>query len=157
MSSAKSVEERLEAMGLTLPPAVKPVASYVPTVRTGNLVYTSGQLPIESGQLRWQGKVDTDVDVGQAYEAARLSALNALAAIKDEIGDLDRITRVVRVCVYVNSAPGFTRQPTVANGASDLLQELFGDCGKHTRSAIGVAELPLNAPVEIELLVAVAE
>lgn len=151
-----NVEEKLVGLGLKLPEAAKPVAAYVPAVRTGNLVYTAGQVPFRNGELAYRGTVGGDVTQDEAYDAARISALNALAAIKDVVGDLDSVVRVVRVCVYVSSAHGFHGQPQVANGASELLQDIFGDRGKHARSAVGVADLPLGAPVEVELLVEVA-
>lgn len=145
---------RLAELGLTLPTVVKPLAAYVPAVRTGNLVYTSGQLPIESGSLLHTGKVDTEVTPEQAKEAARLCALNALAAVDALVG-LDSLTRVVKVVGFVASAPGFSGQPGVINGASEFLGEVFGEAGAHARSAVGVSELPLNAPVEVELIVEV--
>ncbi len=150
-----SASQRLADLGLTLPTVVKPLAAYVPAVRTGNLVYTAGQLPIDSGTLIHTGKVDADVTPEQAKEAARLCALNALAAIDAVVG-VDNITRVVKVVGFVASAPGFTGQPGVINGASEFLGEVFGEAGAHARSAVGVSELPLNAPVEVELIVEVA-
>ncbi|OBK53427.1 LysR family transcriptional regulator [Mycobacterium gordonae] len=149
-----SAKERLAEQGITLPQVVAPVAAYVPAVRTGNLVYTAGQLPFVDGKLPVTGKVGADVapDAGKAL--ARVCALNALAAI-DSLVDLDSVTRVVKVVGFVASAPGFHGQPGVINGASELLAEVFGDNGKHARSAVGVAELPLGAPVEVELIVEV--
>ena len=149
-----SAKERLAEQGITLPQLVAPVAAYVPAVRTGNLVYTAGQLPFVDGKLPVTGKVGADVapDAGKAL--ARVCALNALAAI-DSLVDLDSVTRVVKVVGFVASAPGFHGQPGVINGASELLAEVFGDNGKHARSAVGVAELPLGAPVEVELIVEV--
>ncbi|PJE19776.1 MAG: LysR family transcriptional regulator [Mycobacterium sp.] len=149
-----SAKERLTEQGITLPQVVAPVAAYVPAVRTGNLVYTAGQLPFVDGKLPVTGKVGADVapDAGKAL--ARVCALNALAAI-DSLVDLDSVTRVVKVVGFVASAPGFHGQPGVINGASELLAEVFGDNGKHARSAVGVAELPLGAPVEVELIVEV--
>ena len=146
--------QRLAELGLTLPDVVKPLAAYVPAVRTGNLVYTAGQLPMEAGRLSQTGKVGAEVTAEQAKQAARLCALNALAAIDALVG-LDNVTRVVKVVGFVASAPGFTGQPGVINGASDLLGEVFGEAGAHARSAVGVSELPLNAPVEVELIVEV--
>ena len=148
------IRERLAELGLTLPPVVPPVASYVPAVRSGNHVFTSGQLPMVDGALHATGKVGAEVDPDVATEAARLCALNALAAIDALVG-LESITRVVKVVGFVASAPGFTGQPGVINGASHLLGDVFGDAGVHARSAVGVAELPLGAPVEVELIVEV--
>jgi enamine deaminase RidA (YjgF/YER057c/UK114 family) len=150
-----SVEETLQGLGLSLPEPARPLASYVPAVQTGNLVYTSGQLPTQSGELRWRGSVGDEVTPDDAYQASRVAVLNALAAIKSVVGDLDRVRRVVRVTGYVASAAGFTDQPSVINGASDLLLELFGEAGKHSRAAIGVYQLPRDAPVEIDLIVEV--
>jgi enamine deaminase RidA (YjgF/YER057c/UK114 family) len=152
-----SVEDTLQSMGLSLPAVPKPVASYVPAVRSGNLVFTSGQIPTQGGELKRTGKVGRDVGEDEAYEDARTAALNALAAIKSVIGDLDRIQRVVRVTGYVASADGFVDQPTVVNGASDFLLKLFGDKGQHSRAAVGVYQLPRNAPVEVDLVVEVAD
>ncbi|MBT1193410.1 RidA family protein [Rhodococcoides kroppenstedtii] len=148
------IRERLAKLGLTLPPVVPPVASYVPAVRSGDHVFTSGQLPMVDGALHATGKVGAEVDPEVATEAARLCALNALAAIDALVG-LESITRVVKVVGFVASAPGFTGQPGVINGASHLLGDVFGDAGVHARSAVGVAELPLGAPVEVELIVEV--
>ncbi len=146
-------EERIRELGLELPEPVAPLASYVPTARTGSLVYTSGQVPFVKGELHVLGKVGAEVDLDQAVEQARICALNCVAALKAEVGELSRITRIVKLVVFVASAPDFYAQPQVANGASDLLAEIFGDAGRHARSAVGVAELPLNAPVEVELTV----
>ena len=134
---------------------VKPLAAYVPAVRTGNLVYTSGQLPLEAGELAQTGKVGAEVTPEAAKAAARMCALNALAAVDALVG-IDTVIRVVKVVGFVASAPGFTGQPGVVNGASELLGEVFGEAGAHARSAVGVAELPLDAPVEVELIVEVA-
>ncbi len=147
--------QRLNDIGLALPALAAPVASYVPAVRTGNLIYTSGQLPLVSGTMAQEGKVGTDVSAEDAREAARICTLNGLAAIA-ALADLDSIVRVVKIVGFVSSASGFTGQPGVVNGASDLLVAIFGDAGQHARSAVGVAELPLNAPVEVELIVEVA-
>lgn len=152
-----TVEEKLASMGLSLPNVAPPVASYVPAVRSGKLVFTSGQLPTQKGELHFRGKVDADINEDTAYDAARIAALNALAAVKSVIGDLDKITRVVRVTGYVNSSEGFTDQPIVINGASDFLMELFGDTGKHSRAAIGVYQLPLNSPVEVDIVVEIRD
>ena len=148
-----SVKENLSALGLTLPTAAAPVAAYVPAVKSGNLVFTAGQLPVIDGKLVKEGKVGSDVTAEVAKELAQICALNALAAIS-LVADLDQVERVVRVGGFVNCAPGFTAIPGVVNGASELLIKVFGDVnGKHARTAVGVAELPLNAPVEIELIV----
>jgi enamine deaminase RidA (YjgF/YER057c/UK114 family) len=145
---------RLGQLGVTLPQVVAPLASYVPAVRTGNLVYTSGQLPIEGGRLARTGKVGTEISPEEGKALARICALNALAAVGSVVG-IDAVTRVVKVVGFVASAPGFNGQPSVVNGASDLLAEVFGDDGAHARSAVGVSELPLDAPVEVELIVEV--
>jgi len=145
---------RLAELGIALPPVTAPLAAYIPAVRTGNLVYTSGQLPLESGELSHTGKVGSEVSPEQAKAAARICALNALAAIEALVG-IDAVSRVVKLVGFVSSAPGFTGQPGVVNGASEILGEIFGDAGAHARSAVGVAELPLNAPVEVELIVEV--
>lgn len=147
-------EERLEELGLALPEPPKPVAAYVPAVRSGNLVFVSGQGPF--GSRVSSGKVGADVSVEDAQEAARDTCLNGLAVVKALVGDLSKVTRVVKLTVYVCSAPGFTQQPLVANGASELLQELFGEAGRHARAAVGVAELPFGIPVEIEFVFEVA-
>lgn len=149
--------ERLAALEIELPSVAAPVGSYVPAVRSGSLVLTSGQLPMQGGQLVCAGKVGGDVTVEEAGAAAGLAALNAVAAAASVAGGVDRIVRVVRICVYVNSAGGFTDQPKVANGASDLLVGIFGERGRHARSALGAAELPLNAAVELELVVEVTD
>ncbi|HVD81551.1 MAG TPA: RidA family protein [Propionibacteriaceae bacterium] len=146
---------RLADLGLSLPPVPAPVAAYVPAVRFEDVVYTAGQLPLVDGTLRAVGKVGADVSVDEAVDCARIAALNALAAVVDLTGDLDVIRRIIKVVVYVASASGFTDQPLVANGASRLLADIFGDAGRHARSAVGVAVLPLDAPVELELLVSV--
>ena len=151
----KNIEARINQLGLILPPAPSPVASYIPAKQTGNLVFTAGQLPVVSGELVSKGLLGQDVDVEEANRAAQVCTLNALAAIKGVIGDINRIKQVVRVVGYVASIPTFTQQPAVVNGASELLLELFGEAGKHARSAVGMAVLPLNASVEIELTVEV--
>ncbi len=150
-----TAEERLAELGLTLPTDTAPLATYVPAVRTGNLVFTSGQLPFVDGGLRRTGKVGGSVDVEAAAADAKVCALNALAAVDDLVG-LDSVARVVRVVGYVASAEGFSGQPRVVNGASEFLGKIFGEAGQHARSAIGVAELPLGAPVEVEVIVEVA-
>jgi enamine deaminase RidA (YjgF/YER057c/UK114 family) len=147
-----SVSARLRQLGIELPEVVKPLASYVPAVRSGNLVYTAGQLPMQAGKLAGTGKVGADVTVEQGKALARMCALNGLAAIDALVG-IDAVTQVVKVVGFVASAPGFNGQPGVLNGASDLLAEVFGDRGAHARSAVGVYELPLDAPVEVELIV----
>ncbi len=147
--------ERLAAMKLALPKVVAPVGGYVPAVRSGGFVFTSGQLPFRDGKVMFTGKVPGEVGVEDATEGAALAILNAVAAAAQAAGGLDNIRRVIRVGVFVNSGPGFTEQSKVANGASDLLVEIFGDSGRHARAAIGVAELPLNAAVEVELVVEV--
>ena len=149
-----NVSARLGQLGVTLPQVVAPLASYVPAVRTGNLVYTSGQLPTEGGKLTRTGKVGAEVSPEEGKALARICALNALAAVGSVVG-IDTVTRVVKVVGFVASAPGFNGQPSVVNGASELLAEVFGDNGAHARSAVGVAELPLDAPVEVELIVEV--
>lgn len=148
-------EERLADLGLAVPEVAAPVAAYVPAVRSGSYVYTSGQLPMTDGSLVATGKVGAEISPEQAVECARQCALNALAAVRAEVGELSAVVRVVKVVVFVASAPGFTGQPAVANGVSELYGEVFGDAGRHARSAVGVAVLPLDAPVEVELLVEV--
>jgi enamine deaminase RidA (YjgF/YER057c/UK114 family) len=150
-----SASARLAELGIELPAVVAPLAAYVPAVRTADLVYTSGQLPMKSGQLMATGKVGADVSPEDAKELARVCALNALAAVHSLVG-IDAVTRVVKVVGFVASAPGFGGQPGVINGASQLLGEVFGDAGAHARSAVGVSELPLDSPVEVELIVEVA-
>jgi enamine deaminase RidA (YjgF/YER057c/UK114 family) len=148
-----SVKEKLASLGLTLPTAAAPVAAYVPAVKTGNLVFTAGQLPVVDGKLVLTGKVGSDVTPEDAKKMAEICALNALAAIS-LVADIDQIEKIVRVGGFVNGVPGFVAIPAVVNGASELLIKLFGDVnGKHARTAVGVAELPLNAPVEIEMVV----
>jgi len=148
-------EERLAELGLAVPEVAKPVAAYVPAVRTGSHVYTSGQLPMRDGALITTGKVGGEVTAEEAVECARQCALNALAAVRAEIGELSDIKRIVKVVAFVASTPDFTGQPGVANGASELFGEVFGDVGQHARSAVGVPVLPLDAPVEVELIVEV--
>lgn len=150
-----SIADRLTELGVTLPSPPKPVAAYVPAVRTGNLLFISGQLPSEDGKVTYTGKVPVDVSQDDAYAAARLAVINALAVAQGEIGSLDRVTRVVRVMGHVASAPGFTGQPAVINGASELLGEIFGERGRHSRAALGAAELPLGACVEVEMILEV--
>ena len=155
MRAMATPEERLAELGLTLPEVVPPLAAYVPAARTGNLVFTAGQLPARDGAMLATGKLGDAVTEEQGYECARQCALNALAAIKAEIGELSQVKRVVKAVVFVASTPDFTAQPKVANGASELLGEVFGDAGKHARSAVGVSVLPLDVPVEVELVVEV--
>ncbi|HET7689955.1 MAG TPA: RidA family protein [Nocardioidaceae bacterium] len=150
-----SVSSRLEELGLTIPEVVPPVASYVPANRTGNLVYTAGQLPMRDGALIATGKVGGEVTAEEATECARQCAINALAAVQSLV-PLDQVVKVVKAVVFVASTPDFTGQPGVANGASNLFGDVFGDAGKHARSAVGVPVLPLDAPVEVELIVEVA-
>jgi enamine deaminase RidA (YjgF/YER057c/UK114 family) len=145
-------EERLRDLGLELPEVVAPAGSYVPAVRTGSLVYTAGQVPMVGGKLPVTGKVGAEVSLEQAVEQAKVCALNAIAALRAEAGELARVRRIVKVVGFVASAPDFYDQPKVVNGASDLLGAVFGDAGRHARSAVGVAVLPLNAPVEVELI-----
>ncbi|MFD0199714.1 MULTISPECIES: RidA family protein [Saccharothrix] len=147
---------RLAELGVELPEVAAPVAAYVPAVRTGQLVYTSGQLPFVKGSLAATGKVGDDISPEEAKAHARTCALNALAAVDALVG-LDKVTRVVKLVGFVASAEGFTGQPAVINGASDLLGEVFGEAGQHARAAVGVAELPLGAPVEVELIVEIGE
>jgi enamine deaminase RidA (YjgF/YER057c/UK114 family) len=148
-------EERLAALGLAVPEVAKPVAVYVPSVRSGDHVFTSGQLPMRSGELILTGKVGGDVSLEEAVECARQCGLNAIAAVKAEVGDLAAVKRVVKVVCFVASTPDFTGQPQVANGVSELLGEVFAEAGVHARSAVGVSVLPLDAPVEVELVVEV--
>jgi enamine deaminase RidA (YjgF/YER057c/UK114 family) len=146
-------DNRLRELGLELPAVPKPAGSYLPAVRAGSFIFTAGQLPFEEGELRLKGKVGDGVTPEEAYSAARLCALNALAAVAAEAGALSNVRRVVKVTGFVASAPGFNGQPAVINGASDLLGKVFGNAGLHARSAVGVSELPLDAPVEVELIV----
>lgn len=150
-----TAEQRIKQLGIEIPPAPKPVAAYVPGVRAGAFVYTSGQLPTCDGQLVKIGKVPTELCLSDAQAAARQAVLNALGVVKAQIGTLDNVERIVRLNVFVNSAADFTDQASVANGASELLMDIFGSAGQHTRCAIGAAALPLNAPVELDLIVQV--
>ena len=155
-----AVEDRLAELGLTVPDVAPPAGAYVPALREGNLVFTSGQLPMVSGDLPQTGKVGDGPDLVAADDAKALAqtcALNAIAAVKSVVGDLDRVTRVVKVVGFVASDPSFTGQPGVVNGASELLVRAFGDAGVHARSAVGVAVLPLDSPVEVEIVVAVSD
>jgi enamine deaminase RidA (YjgF/YER057c/UK114 family) len=148
-------EQRLEELGLSVPEVAKPVAAYVPALRTGNYVYTSGQLPLRDGQLMATGKVGAEVTAEEAADCAQQCALNAIAAVRAEVGELSAVKRVVKVVAFVASTPDFTGQPGVANGASELFGTVFGEAGQHARSAVGVLVLPLDAPVEVELVVEV--
>ena len=148
-------EERLADLGLSVPNVAKPVAAYVPALRSGNHVFTSGQLPMRDGQLMLTGKVGGEVTQEEAVECARQCALNALAAVRAEVGELSAVKRVVKVVAFVASTPDITGQPLVANGVSELLGEVFGEAGRHARSAVGVNVLPLDSPVEVELVVEV--
>ena len=148
-----SYEAIIEQLGITLPSAPKPVANYVPVVRVGDLLFLSGVLPSRDGQLIMTGKLGADLSVEHGVEAARTAALNALAIVKAEAGSLDRVKRIVKMVGHIASAPGFTDQPQVLNGASDLFVRIFGEAGRHARVAVGAAELPRRAPVEIELIV----
>ena len=149
------VEDALAALGLAVPEVAKPVAVYIPAVRSGNHVFTSGQLPMRSGELMVTGKVGGEVSEEEAVACAQQCALNAIAAVKAEIGDLDQVKRIVKVVAFVASTPDFTGQPRVANGASELFGKAFGEAGIHARSAVGVPVLPLDSPVEVELIVEV--
>jgi len=150
-----SFETKLVELGITLPPAPKPVATYIPAVRVGDLLFLSGTGPFRDGQIVFAGKLGRDLTVEQGYEAARLTLVNALAMVRQELGTLDRVVRIVRLTGHVASAEGFTQQPSVINGASDLLAQIFGEAGRHARLALGAAELPLNMCIEIELIVQV--
>jgi enamine deaminase RidA (YjgF/YER057c/UK114 family) len=150
-----SIEKRLKELGLALPAAPRPVANYVPAVRAGELLFTSGVLPMKEGKLVFEGKLGKELTVEQGQEAAKLALLNALAVVNLEMGNLDSVVRIIRLTGHVASAPGFTLQPAVLNGASDLLVAIFGEAGRHTRAALGAAELPLNSPIELELIVQV--
>lgn len=150
-----TTSERLRELGISLPQVAAPVAAYVPAIRTGNQVWTSGQIPFVNGELAATGKVGAEVSAEDAYNYARIAALNALAAV-DALVDIDKVTRVLKIVGFVASAEDFGGQPAVINGASELMGEIFGDAGAHARSAVGVAELPLNSPVEVEIIVEIA-
>ena len=149
------IEQKLFDLGIEIHDAPKPLASYIPVTKVGNLVFTAGQIPLKDGALAYEGKVGKDVTLEEGVKAALLCTVNCLSVIKTEIGSLDNIKRIVKVTVFVNSADGFTDQPKVANGASDLLVSVFGEAGKHVRSAVGVSELPIDSSVEIEMIVEV--
>lgn len=151
-----SVDDRLRELGIALPPPPKPVGSYVPFIRFDPIIFLSGMIPHVDGKLAFTGKLGGEVETAEGQQAARVCLLNALAVMKEAAGALDRIERVLRLTGFVASAPGFTQQPAVLNGASDLLVEILGERGRHTRVAVGVSELPLNAPVELEFIVAVS-
>ncbi|MHB9093257.1 MAG: RidA family protein [Eubacteriales bacterium] len=149
------MEKKLRELGLELPEPTQPVAAYVPTVRVGNLVFCSGQICTVKGELAFKGKIGAELSVPEGYEAAKIAVLNCLSAIVNEIGSLDRIVRIVKLTGWVNSVSGFVEQPFVINGASELLEKIFGDKGKHTRVAISANGLPLDSPVEIDMIVEV--
>ena len=149
------IEEKINQMGIEIPEAAKPLAAYIPALKVGNLIMTSGQVPVSKGVIQFQGKVGKDHSEEEGKEAAKLCAINCLSAVKSLIGNLDKIKRIVKLTVFVNSSTGFTAQPKVANGASEFIVVVFGDIGKHVRSAVGVSELPLNSAVEIEMIVEV--
>lgn len=150
-----TIEEKLKSLGSILPQTPKPVAAYIPAIQVNDMVYTSGQIPLVAGELKLKGKLGREISKEMGYQAAKICALNALSVIKSVIGDLDRIEQIIKVVGFVASAEGFTEQPAVINGASEFLKELFGEKGAHARSAVGVAELPLGAAVELEMIVKV--
>ena len=149
------IEEKIKELGYTLPESAKPLAAYIPAIKTGELVFTSGQVPVVGGELKYAGKIGADLSVEDGQKAAVVCALNGLSAIKGVVGDLNKIEQIIKLTVFVNSANGFTDQPKVANGASEFLGNVFGDAGIHTRSAVGVSELPINSAVEIEMIIKV--
>ena len=149
------IEQKIKELGYTLPETAKPLAAYIPAIKAGEFVYTSGQVPIISGELKYKGKIGSDLTLDDGQKAAIICALNGLSAIKGVVGDLNKIEQIIKVTVFVNSANGFTDQPKVANGASEFLGSVFGNAGIHTRSAVGVSELPINSAVEIEMIVKV--
>ncbi|MCF6270637.1 MAG: RidA family protein [Melioribacteraceae bacterium] len=149
------IEDKIKELGYSVPEAPKPLAAYIPVIKIGNLVFTAGQLPMVDGKLIAEGKLGREVSDEVGTKVAEICALNCLSVIKSEIGDLENIEQIVKLTVFVNSADGFTAQPQIANGASEFLVNVFGDAGKHVRSAVGVNELPINAPVEIEMIVKV--
>lgn len=151
------IEKKLLDSGIVLKEVPKPVAAYIPGLKVGDLLFTSGQLPMEDGDLKYRGYLGEDLEVEEGYQAARLATINSLAVIKSLVGDLDRVLQVVKVNGYVRSAPGFTKQPAVINGASELLEEVFEERGRHARAALGCNELPLGAAVEVELVVQVED
>jgi enamine deaminase RidA (YjgF/YER057c/UK114 family) len=149
------VEEKLKELGIELPTPPKPLAAYIPGIKINNLIMTAGQLPMQNGELKYMGKAGSDVTEEDAKKAAELCVLNCLSIVKSVAGSLDSVEKIVKLTVFISSAPGFTNQPEVANGASELIEKIFGDKGKHVRSAVGVSELPRNACVEIEMIAAV--
>ncbi|MCD6217326.1 RidA family protein [bacterium] len=149
--------DKLRELGIELPETAKPLASYVPSLRVGNYIFISGNLPIRDGKLIFEGKVPVDLSIEDGYEAAKIAAINIMAAIKGEIGDLAKVKRIVRLNGFVQCSDDFTMQPNVINGASDLFVEVFGDIGKHTRAVMGVNSLPLNSPVEIDAIIEIME
>lgn len=152
------VEKRIEELGFKLPPPPQPAGTYIPALRVGNLVFTSGIFPFEEGTLKIKGKIGyEELSIEEGYNAAKIAVLNALSVVRETIGDLDRVERVIKVTGYINSGFGFTEQPKVLNGASDLLVNIFAERGKHARVCVGVSDLPLNAPLELELIVEVKE
>lgn len=151
------IEEKIKELGLELPEVAKPLAAYIPAKMIGNLIMTSGQVPVIKGEMKFAGKIGKELSIEDGKKAAQICALNCLAAIKGITGSLDSVAEVVKLTVFVNSSEGFTDQPKVANGASELMVNIFGDAGKHVRSAVGVTELPLNAAVEIEMIVRVKQ
>ena len=146
-------EDKLKELGLTVPDVAKPVAAYVPAVRSGDYVYTSGQIPLVKGEVKYKGKLGQELSIEDGYEAAKICALNCLAAVKSVAGSLDNIDKVIKVVGFVNSTDSFTDQPKVVNGASELIGNVFGSAGEHARSAVGVAQLPLGVAVEVEMIV----
>jgi len=149
------IEKKIKELGYTLPETAKPLAAYIPAIRVGEFVYTSGQVPIVGGELKYKGKIGADLTLEDGQKSSIICALNGLSAIKGIVGDLNKIEQIIKLTVFVNSANGFTDQPKVANGASEFLGSVFGDAGIHTRSAVGVSELPINSAVEIEMIVKV--
>lgn len=147
------IEQKLTELGITIPAAPKPLASYIPAVKSGNLIFTAGQLPMKDGKLQFSGKLGDTCNEENAIKAAELCAINCLSAIKTQLSSLNEIKRIIKITVFVASASGFISQPKIANGASDFIVKIFGENGMHARSAVGVAELPLNAPVEVEMIV----
>jgi len=146
------IDEKIKSLGINLPIPPSPAGSYIPVVRSGDLLYVSGQIPMEDGKVAFTGKV-SDTNIETAQKSARICAINILAQLKKELGDLEKISKIVRISGFVNSVPEFTQQPKVINAASDLLYEIFGECGKHSRIAVGVASLPLNSMTEIDAIV----
>ena len=146
------IDEKIKSLGINLPIPPSPAGSYIPVVRSGNLLYVSGQIPMEDGKVAFTGKV-SDINIETAQKSARICAINILAQLKKELGDLEKISKIVRISGFVNSVPEFTQQPKVINAASDLLYEIFGECGKHSRIAVGVSSLPLNSMTEIDAIV----